>query len=155
MQELFLNQIFYYFHKYTYYPWAVRWGRLVGGKFPMPDCPSNTDMTLAILPMHTIFFCTWKLWVPVIYCEMLSFLFLQSWEVIAILLWNLVLFVFAIVRSHCDFIVKRCPFCFCIMRSHCDFIVKRFCNRNKSLLFYMILMSFHCCWQFSSKVLCY
>ena len=52
----FLKVFLFFLYKYTYYPWAVRWGRLVGGKFPVPDCPSNTNMTLAILPINTNYF---------------------------------------------------------------------------------------------------
>ena len=35
---IFLNFFFSFFYSYTYYHKADRWGRLVGGQFPMPVC---------------------------------------------------------------------------------------------------------------------
>ena len=41
-RAFFLNSFFFPFYIYTFYQKADRWGRLVGGKFPMPVCHYNT-----------------------------------------------------------------------------------------------------------------
>ena len=41
---IFFKFIFFPFYIYTYYHKADRWGRLVGGKFPIPVCHYNTQL---------------------------------------------------------------------------------------------------------------
>ena len=46
----FFKILFFPFYSYTFYHKADRWGRLVGGKFPMPVCYYNTQLDTSMFP---------------------------------------------------------------------------------------------------------